>query len=523
MNENTIKMLKNKYKVAKPYIDKGWNIAIQVLYALLLSGVILCLSNSTQEIYQTLKDIESAKALMLFSIFLFVLQRVRLINWQSAVVTLIYAPVAKWYMDAHQYGLHLETRDKYIAVMIWILCMIIVDMIVYKKYNVLAALRTKSIVIYLAMAVSMIAFRNNRHYPLALAMPVFLLYLIPVTKMEWQKVVNAFCNGWFIAFFVILYRSITENPYQGGRWYGCYVNIGALGMFLGCVFVVALYRILRSKERWGIKSIPFIFHCVLMIPVVIVMFMVNTRTLWVGIILMTVIVFILGIHKKSLRQLLKNCARVAIVTAVFVAVFILAMLIVQGVDLEKLSAKAENNYILAPIEYFVEKSQLVLSDKVTFNLEPEEYSSKFVQVLDSFTSGRIIIAKRYSEKFNFTGNVPEAIQVGNYLAVNAHNQYVQTIYEHGILAGILFIGWLIYSLILAIVNYFKTYRMSNLIIVLWLAMLTGLMTGEMAHFYFPGTFMTLILLYPQMTRFIKSPSVQKETKRGNRTRKRDGR
>lgn len=86
MNENTIKMLKNKYKVAKPYIDKGWNIAIQVLYALLLSGVILCLSNSTQEIYQTLKDIESAKALMLFSIFLFVLQRVRLINWQSAEI-----------------------------------------------------------------------------------------------------------------------------------------------------------------------------------------------------------------------------------------------------------------------------------------------------------------------------------------------------------------------------------------------------------------------------------------------------
>ncbi len=505
MNENTIKMLKAKYRAAKPYADKVWDILIQVSYALLLAGVILCLSNSTQEIYQTLKDIQSAKALLLFSVFLFILQRVRLFNWQSAVVTLIYVPIAKWYMDTHQYGVHLETRAQYVAIMIWILCMIIVDMLVYKKYNTLAALRTKSIVVYLAMAVSLIAFRNNRHYPLALAMPVFLFYLIPITKREWQKVINAFCNAWFIAFFVILYRSITENPYQGGRWYGCYVNIGALGMFLGGVFVVALYRILRSKERWGIKSLPFILHCVLMIPVLVVMFMVNTRTLWVGVAFLAVIVFIMGFRKKSPKQLLKSTIRVAIVAVVLLAVFALSMLAVQKVDLEKLSAKAENNYILAPVEYFVEKSQLVLSDKVTFNLDPDEYSSKFVQVLDSFTSGRIAIAKRYAEKFNFTGNVPEAIQVGSYLAVNAHNQYVQTMYEHGILAGILFVGWLIYSLVFGIVNYLKTYRTSNLFAVLWLAMIMGLMTGEMAHFYFPSTFMTLVLLYPQMTKFKKSP------------------
>lgn len=490
--------MKEKSIKAKPYITKFGNILLQVAYAVLLGYVIVNISDSSQEVYQSWKDVESSKALLVFAVFMCLVQKVKLLNWQTVVYSVIYWPLGIWFLKTHMYGETIEMIYENRVWFYWILGLVIVDMLVYHKANKIADFKQSSLLIYLAMAIFMLTFRNGRGDPLALILPMFVFYMIPFSKAEWSKILNGFCNGWLVAFVIIMYRSVTLNPYAGGRWYGSFVNIGAFGMFLGCVFAVAFYRILQSKEKYGRKSIAYVASWIWFGATVVVMLLVNTRTMWVGVGCMLIVYAVFAGKEKSAKQLWGRVGYIAIALVILMIVGIIAIKLASGVDPEKLRATVTNRYLLAPLEYFVTSARSV-SNRVSEQMTP--FNSLWDNIyiyLNEFSSDRIAIWLEFAKLFSFTGNPSAGVQVGTYFATNAHNQYVQVVYEYGFLGGGCWLLWMAYSTIKGIKDYCKTWKTEQYLVVLWMFMVLGLLLGEMANFFYPGMFATLILLYPQM-------------------------
>lgn len=502
--------MKEKYIKAKPYIDKIGNILLQVAYAVLIAYVIVNISDSSQEMYQTWKDVEASKALVAFAIFMCLVQRVKLLNWQTLVYSAIYWPLGVWFLKTHMYGETLEMVYENRVWFYWILGLIVVDMLVYRRANKLMDFKQSALLIYLAMAIFMLTFRNGRGDPLVLILPMFVFYMISISKSEWEKIQNAFCNGWLIAFIIIVYRSFTLNPYEGGRWFGSFLNIGAFSMFLGCVFAVAFYRILQSKEKYGRKSIAYVASWVWLAATVAIMLLVNTRTMWLGVACMVVAYVIFVGKKKTAKELWMRVGYIAIALAILLIVGLIAMKLVSGVDVEKLRATITNKYLLAPIEYFV-MSARGIAQRAGEQITPINTVWDNIYIyLNEFSSDRIAIWRGFANAFSFTGNPSAGIQVGTYFATNAHNQYVQVVYEYGFLGGGCWFLWMIYITVKGIKDYFKSWKSEQILIVLWMFTLFGMFWGEMANFFYPEMYATLILFYPQIVR------IKEESEKGRK-------
>ena len=133
-----------------------------------LTYALLFFLDSANEIYQTLKDIYSAKAFFMLALFMFIAQRVRLFNWQSLVAILLYTPVGLAYRNMRAESPDLFARDKVVVWTFGILLLIVVDMIVYKKVNPLARFHNPSLILFSLMAVAMIFHRGDRQIQLFL-------------------------------------------------------------------------------------------------------------------------------------------------------------------------------------------------------------------------------------------------------------------------------------------------------------------------------------------------------------------
>ncbi len=492
--------MKEKYIKAKPYIAKVGNVLLQVAYAVLIAYVIVNISDSSQVLYQTNKDVESSKALLIFAVFMCLVQRVKLLNWQTIVYSAIYWPLGIWFLKTHMWGETLEMVYENRVWFYWILGLVIVDMLVYRKVNKLTDFKQSALLIYLAMAIFMLTFRNGRGDPLVLILPMFVFYMIPISKAEWSKILNGLCNGWLVAFVIIMYRSFTLNPYEGGRWYGSFVNIGAFGMFLGCVFVVAFYRILQSKEKYGRKSIAYVASWIWLGATIAVMLLVNTRTLLLGVICMLTAYAVFAGKKKSAKELWVRVAYIAVALVILMIVGIIVMKLVAEVDVERLRATITNKYLLAPIEYFVTSARGIFV-RVSEQMTPINTIWDNIYIfLNEFSSHRVVIWCKFTEFFSFTGNPSAGIDVNGYFATNAHCQYVQVVYEYGFLGGGCWFLWMIYIAVRGIKDYYKTWKSEQILIVLWMFTLFGMFWGEMANFFYPEMYATLILFYPQIVR-----------------------
>ncbi len=490
--------------------DNIKGLLVSLIYVATLTGVILFLCESTEAPYQTWKDIESSKALLCFVIFMFTIQRVRLLNWQSLVVSVVYWIPAIWYLMTYRYGADIEAKDRIMAFVVWIMLLIITDMIVYQKHNKLSDFHGPSLFIYALMAVSLIAFRHNRTYPLALAGPFFLLYFIPISIKEWDRIMRQFINAWFIGFVVIMVRSFVENPYAEaveltyGRYYGCFVDIGTFGTFMGCVFVTAIYAIYYYKDKGGRKSVGYIASWVWFVATLGAVWIIGTRTLLVGIACTLVVMYLFVRKDLSRKAIGKRVLKVLLAAVCACILFAVVAIIARQIDLTKLTETNVVAFIKKPliftigsIQYFFSGSDLFLSG--AFMDQP------VLKFLDLLTSGRLQIAVEFAKQFSLSGNESITIMVGDYPALNAHNEYVQMIYEYGYIGGGCFIVWLLYNTWNQGALYNKESDAGRYLLpMLWMPMVVGLLLGERLHFYYPALFMTILVLYPSMTNLTKT-------------------
>ena len=472
---------------------------IEILCTTCLVLTLLFLCNTLNETFQTRKNIFAAKAFLAFAIYLLFIQRPHILNYQTAIVTLLYFPIGYAYRRRYILSPDWFERDKVVVWIVYILILILTDMYVNKRFNPLQRMNKPFLCVYCFMTFSMIYYRNGSTMPVLLLL-MLVVYLIPLTAAKWNRILNQIGNAWIISFFAILFQSVKLNNEVSelGRWYGCFVNLGDFGLFLGGVVAVLTFRLFRTFKRNGVRSLPFILYAVACLPLLWAILRVSTITLYIGMFFILIMFFILftpnGTGKESVFRLFT-------VITVLVVICCLGLLLLKSLVLYAdkeywYNQLHEGNALIKPIANIVMRAFYMFEEPITFSDCGIFKPNSVINYLDLFTSGRLSIIKAYSAYFSFEGTSINGIDVGAYFAYNAHNSYVQTLVEYGYIAGGAHILWLIYLAVASVKRFLRSKKFPDLFMCLWMAMVLGVLTGECARLYTPIIFCTLFLSYP---------------------------
>lgn len=103
-----------------------------------------------------------------------------------------------------------------------------------------------------------------------------------------------------------------------------------------------------------------------------------------------------------------------------------------------------------------------LIEKDGYRVLPDLYASTAVKLPNSllrddndYTNGRTDIFKAYYDELNYEGHDTMGATLNGEVLYHAHNIYLQFAYDHGKIMGGLFIIWLLYTLVLSVVFFYK--------------------------------------------------------------------
>lgn len=128
----------------------------------------------------------------------------------------------------------------------------------------------------------------------------------------------------------------------------------------------------------------------------------------------------------------------------------------------------------APQEVFVVNDTICLASNTD---EPDNW-----EALDQVSNGRIAIFKDYISQWNLTGHDEMGFPASfGGIHVHAHNVFLQVIHDHGLITGIIFILFGIFSFILAAVRFVKNKEEH---MILTIAVITAFAASGMAEWNF---------------------------------------
>lgn len=488
----------------KAVFEKG----INIVCILCLTGMLLFLCDMQNELYGTLKDICYVRALLMLTIFMFITQKVRLFNWQSAVATIVYLPFGYAYGTRYSMAPDLYNKDKVVVWIIWIAILIAVDMIIYRKINSIKKFNIASLTVFALMSILMFYLESGQ----SVLLLIFLFYLIPLSKKDWLNITNQFCHAWLLAFFVVLYRSLKENPALDtesgiGRWYGCFVNIGDFGLFMACVAAAILYLLYRTRKEKGRKSFAYVLYFICLFPILWTVLRISTLTMLIGIGLIFLMGFLIimkncSAKKVVIRLIISSCGLLLLALLGFLAIKALANTDAEYWD----HILTSENIFLKPIASIARRAHYMFDEAKTFADSGIFEPNSFINYLDLFTSGRLSIIKTFAEDFNFFGNSSNGYMVGTYFAYNTHNTYAQMIFNYGYIGGGAFLLWLFYSTIASVVQYVKRQDTFRVLTCIWMAMTCGVLLGESIGLGSHTLLTALFLTYPVMIKLEDAPA-----------------
>ncbi len=120
--------------------------------------------------------------------------------------------------------------------------------------------------------------------------------------------------------------------------------------------------------------------------------------------------------------------------------------------------------------------------------------------LDVISNGRLSIFRSYMQQLNLWGHEEMGAMLSNgEIAIHAHNTYIQVAYDHGILAGILFLTVLIMALVCGI-GYYRNSRDTDPLSLITPAIVIGFMVAGVSEWVFqysnPMTIALMLAIAP---------------------------
>ena len=340
--------------------------------------------------------------------------------------------------------------------------------------------------VFAAVIILMIVFRNTRTEPVIAAIMFGVFYYF---MWLWEKrscLMQIFCNGIILNFVYMVYYCLMHRPYlrfRHNRFGMGFHTVTMTGYYLAlvlCAVMVKLfakyYETYRWQECW--KEL-----CLLGIGNVY-LFLTLSRTGYLAAFTMEVFICIFFVGLKEKKKLLGAVKKIGIGIAVSVMFFPIVF------TAQRILPAIVNNPIYSEIEvwdYVVEKGDPADSElyiditafgkvagnklfnidmgniSLTSAVKPVYVTGNTVMVASEAQSmeeshdvsnGRFEIFREYIKEWNLTGHEKMSFQFPDgSTPAHAHNSFLQVIHDHGLVTGILFIGFGVLSFFFSIWKY----------------------------------------------------------------------
>lgn len=450
---------------------------------------------SNDQDFQIFRDTYLYVALIYWGIILLLIGKVKLYTLPSLLFVAAYIPIAIYYFNTQLFGVDYETMNEYKLVAIGMIGLFIIDLIFGKKGISLKQINWLPLISFCFMFFCLAVFVPEKYSQIWILFYVVPFFFLKLNFKDWDGLITKMCIGFYLGFLYIMFVSLQTNPYQGGNYYGMFTTIGQFGLYIGAIWATTLYLAIRAKAKYGMKSIWFVLASMSVLTTTLAVFMLNTRTLQVGVITTLIGLFIFVRKRSEQKDLRKRFIFVLVSISILIGGLILSMLLLSKVEEQTILNLQWHPYMKATIEKFYSKSVSVMNLR-SYYVPPILEKHPILLAMDTFVSGRIAIGLEFAKYFNWFGNDFFGLQVGDYWAQNCHCMYVQYIFDYGYIGAFAFFAWFIPMVIFYTKKAIHDkVRGPYTFGFLWLVMQVGLLTGEYQAFRYIGLFVTAFLFY----------------------------
>ena len=292
---------------------------------------------------------------------------------------------------------------------------------------------------------------------------------------------------WLSANWVMI-KSLIAVPYEGGRYWGVFLNLSTVGIFCGGAALSAFSWFLMIKGK-DIKSMVLrgVTLIAFLIPVYYVM-LISARVAQLALILVVLFGCVFWIGKHDSAKIKKRVLIGGIVAVAGIGLFILVLWGLYNINPEDIKTNVENEFLREQLVYWNGRA------RTTFHAKSGTFKQGSVlAMMDRFSSGRLGIWVKYGKEMTLAGHP------GVYSPVNGrihpHNNYVAWLYQYGLIGGSLFLSWFIYLLVCVAKKTVTTGNIKYLFPTLWCVMAIGAMLTETHPWIYTTTFILLFVQY----------------------------
>ena len=485
--------LRQEYEPGGKSAPDGLHVA---LYAVFFSGLIFCLIEYGRMPFETMGLFFIHLALAFFGAVLWVMQKVKLFNWQSLLTTIAYGIYAYFYHAVE--GTEPITTMAITAQLIsgWIFIMLLTDLAVTGRIRINKKFFSWTFALLAITTVCTLIDRNGNLAPIAYFYFIALCF-IPITGREWKKLLS----GLFIAGF-LTFAAVSTFSYIGDPFFRnaeeIFLTRANLSQFYAMILALAVYGIFHAKDKSGRFSPLYVFFAGWTLLTVIMILIKGCTSAFAGIFLAVFAVVLFAYRTKPLS---KFFIRMGITLAVVVLLcggiyFWAKKASAPGFDADKFDATVHK----APLSYLGSTS-----DDISNAVYGVQFGSGYVDGLikpntpgalfNLLTDSRVDLIPMVAPMIGWGGHVISASGDNSFI-LSLRNQYMQYLYEFGFFAGGLNILLFVAMWIAAIIKYVKTSRIRYLFPIIVLAMTLGTWMNVSSGVLYPLGFIAMFSMLP---------------------------
>ncbi len=467
-----------------------------VLYVLCFSGITLCMAEYGNSRTTELEVFYSRFAMIFFIAILWTLQRVRLFNWQSLLLSLAFAPYAVFYSMME------GKTDVYVMLIVvelitrWMILMLLADIAIAKRIRLNQKFTSWAFAILSITAVFSLMNGNGGFAPIALLYFIILCF-IPVSLKEWEKFTDCLIYTGIFLFVLMTVFSFTGNPMALlPRDY--YMLVDDLGQFYGFCIGLAAFGMVRFAKKYGRISFSYFLCAAWLIASVVMVLYKGTTGIFLGILLMCLVLFLFGPKMgKFPLSLIRPAIALLVLIGMVVGIGVFANMVIQDSFDTVAFAEGVSKSPLTLFANFAEditgKVEMVHRGSGGYGdiIKPKTIGA----FLNVFMDSRIGIFFETIGALNWDGHVLVGVYADSFVMATK-NQYIQYLYEFGYFGGALNILLYVSLWVASVVQYIRHHKERFLLPMLLGAMMLGTWVNVSSGIFYPLVFFFLLSAYP---------------------------
>lgn len=398
-------------------------------------------------------------AVLIFMVLLWVMQGVKLINWQSLAVSAVFAVYAFFFLKSVLVPAWSNINHAIAVITVieqWLLVMLMVDLIVTKRIRDNKGFVGWNFALLCVAAILLLFNRNGRIMPITFLVFV-LMSFFTMKEKEWELILDGILIAGLVGFLLTTIFTFTGSPFsrEMGEFF---VNVNDRGQFFGYSMALATFALIRWQKKYEWISAPTFTAAVWLLASFILSFVKGGHTNLIGIGLVALV--LVCIYPNDNKKVSKVLVRGGIAVGACLVLSLILFVAAKSIFMKIAMAPYGNDW--------------------------ETRVMVFHQLLESAAWGGAPIAK-LEEDATFL----EFFRI----------HYVHLVYEYGYIAGTTGILFVMATWVSAAVRYWKTKKEYYLLPAVLGAMTLGVWANNLSGLYYPMTFFCILSMYPVWIRF----------------------